>query len=356
MQSTMVSRLGVVIFIVGLVLIVVSSVGIATKPAWASSVIVETLPPTGVTRTSAVLRGRVNGWVSEAWFYWWDVDGVTYPSYQRMSTPQQSGVSGEYSYEITGLQPGARYQFQARVDGPPGWGGVLRFTTLALVLNPPQASFSFSPANPMPGELVIFRDESVTGTNAIADYLWDFDGNGVWDARGEYEQTVSYTYGSPSTYHVIHKVVDTIGLSDTSAKNVVVAETPPPTAPTAEFAYSPILPNIGERVVFDAGDSEPGSGYIVSYSWNFGDGYENVGEVVTHSYATEDNYTVKLTVTNSGGLSGTATTTVWVTREEIPMEPIGGVQIPTSLNTAMLAIGLVLTPLGLAMAVRGKVR
>lgn len=352
MRSTRAKSAGVVIFLVGLALLIVSSIGIATRPAWASSVIVETLLPTEVTRTSAVLRGRVNGWVSEAWFYWWDVDGVTYPSYQRMSTPQQSGVSGEYSYEITGLQPGARYQFQAKVDGPSGWGGCLKFTTLALVLNPPQAGFSFSPASPMPGELVIFRDESVTGTNAIADYLWDFDGNGVWDVSGEYEQTVSYTYGSPGTYHVIHKVVDTIGLSDTSAKSVTVAEALPPTPPTAEFTYSPILPDSGEHVTFDAGNSEAGTGDIVSYCWNFGDGYGDNGEVVTHLYAAEDNYTVKLTVTNSEGLSGTATTTVRVTREEVPMEPIEGVQIPPSLNSVMLVTGLTLSLIGLAIVVR----
>ena len=55
---------------------------------------------------------------------------------------------------------------------------------------------------------------------------------------------------------------------------------------------------------FDGSDSGDSDGSIVNYSWDFGDGSAAANGVTTsHSYAQTGTYTVKLTVTDNGGLT-----------------------------------------------------
>jgi len=79
-------------------------------------------------------------------------------------------------------------------------------------------------------------------------------------------------------------------------------ETQTTTAPTeplvAEFEYEPAEPNTGQEVEFDAGDS---SGDIDEYEWRFGDGTEETGETVTHTFESGGVYTVRLVVTGAEG-------------------------------------------------------
>jgi hypothetical protein len=86
------------------------------------------------------------------------------------------------------------------------------------------------------------------------------------------------------------------------------------TPPTATFTYSPTYPVANDTVVFDASGSYDPDGYIVSYTWNFGDG--NITTVATptieHIYTMYDNYTVTLTVTDNDGLTGVYTQIVEV--------------------------------------------
>jgi chitinase len=44
---------------------------------------------------------------------------------------------------------------------------------------------------------------------------------------------------------------------------------------------------------------------IVSYSWTFGDNTSGSGTGVSHAYSSKGNYTVSLTVRDTGGLSAT---------------------------------------------------
>jgi PKD repeat protein len=69
----------------------------------------------------------------------------------------------------------------------------------------------------------------------------------------------------------------------------------------ANFMWLPSYPWIGETATFDASSSTPGSGTIISYEWDFGDGTQGSGQVVTHAYTAPGIYTVTLTVTDSSG-------------------------------------------------------
>ncbi len=72
--------------------------------------------------------------------------------------------------------------------------------------------------------------------------------------------------------------------------------------PFAEFTWSPEQPMVGETVTFNGSLSTPDGGYLVNYTWNFGDGTPIITEgdpITTHVYTTHGKYNVTLTVTDS---------------------------------------------------------
>jgi len=89
----------------------------------------------------------------------------------------------------------------------------------------------------------------------------------------------------------------------------------PQIPPVASFVYSPLHPQVSEDVTFNASASTPDGGYIVSYTWNFGD--SNITTVtdpiVTHRYGSPGNYTVTLNVTDSEGEWDMASKNITVT-------------------------------------------
>lgn len=67
------------------------------------------------------------------------------------------------------------------------------------------------------------------------------------------------------------------------------------------FDYSPATPLAGQMVTF-IGTVAVTSTSPIDYTWNFGDGLEDVtGQVVTHTYDDEGSYTVMMTATNACG-------------------------------------------------------
>ena len=65
--------------------------------------------------------------------------------------------------------------------------------------------------------------------------------------------------------------------------------------PRAAFTYTAQA----YHVAFDAGESRDLDGSLVAYAWDFGDGNSGSGQAVTHVYATQGDYLITLTVTDS---------------------------------------------------------
>jgi len=73
-------------------------------------------------------------------------------------------------------------------------------------------------------------------------------------------------------------------------------------APTAAFSYSPLPVTVTSVVEFV--DESTDDGEIVAWHWEFGDGAESSEQNPKHQYSAKRKFTVKLTVTDDGGLAG----------------------------------------------------
>ncbi len=97
-----------------------------------------------------------------------------------------------------------------------------------------------------------------------------------------------------------------------SAAGGVVTNQPP----TAAFTSS--ITNL--TASFNGSGSSDPDGTITSYAWNFGDGTTGTGATPSHTYGSNGTYTVTLTVTDNGGLTGSVSHPVTVAAP-VPNQP-----------------------------------
>jgi PKD domain-containing protein/A-macroglobulin complement component len=102
-------------------------------------------------------------------------------------------------------------------------------------------------------------------------------------------------------------------------------------SPVADFHINPSTPSVGTLVHFDAKASHDPDNDQLSYKWTFGDGYRAEGLDPTHTYSSAGNFTITLTVidsgTNPGPLSDTKSLSMFTqptTVQESPGLPIIG--------------------------------
>jgi len=108
---------------------------------------------------------------------------------------------------------------------------------------------------------------------------------------------------------------------------------PPDIPPAANFSITPTNPVVGQNVAFDGSTSSDPDGFVVSWSWAFGDGSFSCCQFTSHTYNRPGNYTVTLTVTDNAGLSASKSTTVDV--RPPPAHDVSIFQVNASPTTAV---------------------
>jgi parallel beta-helix repeat protein len=237
-----------------------------------------------------------------------------------------SGVSGSPISDIDG---------NPRVDDPatPNTGtgprdyddrGAYEFQPQAPLDSPPVAALTATPSSGT-SPLSVTADASGstdTDPTPIASYTFDFgDGSVVGPQAGA---TATHTYTSAGTYTVKVTATDSAGLSSAATATVQVApllDNPPVPAITV----TPTSGTVPLSVTADAsGSSDTDVTPIASYTFDFGDGSvvgPQAGANATHIYTSAGTYIVKVTVTDSAGLSSAATATVQVGLLDNPPVP-----------------------------------
>jgi len=172
---------------------------------------------------------------------------------------------------------------------------------------PPSASFTLE----VSGNSVYFSGLASTNDLGFISYHWDF-GDGSFGTG----PTERHTYASPGDYVVALRVTDELG-QNSSVEHTLHLDGAG-SLPVAALTWT-YLPNIARySVLFDASAS---TGDIISWDWSFGDWMIGSGVTHMHRFVFTGQYTVVLTVTDSHGLTSSATCSISATCPALPPLP-----------------------------------
>ncbi len=191
--------------------------------------------------------------------------------------------------------------------------------TIAVTVNeppntPPSAVITLNTPNTgeAPFEVKVSGGHSSDPDGTIVKWEWSF-GDGSPDAS---TMDVAHTYASEGQYVLTLTVTDNRGATATATQAIVVTYTNKP--PTASITVSATEGTAPLNVAFAGSGSDPEGGTL-SFHWVFGDGEEGDGRAINHTFSTQGDYTVRLTVTDSAGKQGTSDVVIHV--KEAPKAP-----------------------------------
>ena len=169
------------------------------------------------------------------------------------------------------------------------------------------ASFTASDTTPLDGAAVDFTNtSSSTNAGALASF-WD-----LGDGMSSTDESPTHSFSAPdhpNTYTVTLNIVDEAGSADEASLDIVAH--PANERPTAAFT-GPTTAAVGQTVSFDASASRDADGTILSYDWNWGDGETGTGALASHAWARPGTFTVTQTVTDDGGRTDSASSSITV--------------------------------------------
>ncbi len=167
----------------------------------------------------------------------------------------------------------------------------------------PIANFDYTSAKPYTYEIVYFHDNSIDLDGNITQWIWDFG-----DGSIGYGKNATHEYADNGIYTINLTVIDNDGGIAYAEKQIEVLNR----EPVANFTWTPANPTDIEEAIFNASSSYDLDGYVVNYTWDFGDGSIGYGKIVNHSYSDDGTYTVTLTIKDNDGAMATISKTIEV--------------------------------------------
>lgn len=184
--------------------------------------------------------------------------------------------------------------------------------------SPPNAQFSTSTLSGNAPLTVYFSDDSAGFPTA---WSWDFG-----DGKSASIQNPAHTYATAGTYSVRLSVTGPGGSSTSYPQQVMVYAGTPITV-EAMFSADPSTGVAPLAVLF----TDLSSGTLSSRNWDFGDGGTSALTSPVHTYTTPGQYTARLTVRSSSGVSSTAISPITV---NMASTPAATTTAPTPVHTS----------------------
>jgi PKD repeat protein len=165
---------------------------------------------------------------------------------------------------------------------------ILALFAFASVKMQAQCSAAFT-TNVNPNGVVTCAGNAVANTML---HYWSFDGGVTFLCS---QQNITYTYTTPGTYTICHKVTDSLTMivCDSTCNSVTITSTLPC---NANFYIYP--DSLGAPSTYIGVNTSTGTG--LTYAWDWGDGSTGTGANPSHTYAAPGVYVICLTVTGNG--------------------------------------------------------
>jgi PKD repeat protein len=161
------------------------------------------------------------------------------------------------------------------------------------------------------GDIPLIVNFSSTGTTdldgTIVSYLWDFG-----DGASSTTPNPQHTYTIPGKYVATLTVADNQGVKSTDT--VSFEASAPNIRPIAKFIVTPPGGKAPLDVVLTSDESYDPDGEIGNRHWTFSDGGDYWGETAFHTFTRPGTFTVRLTVFDNDGATGTSSRAVVVTQ------------------------------------------
>lgn len=258
---------------------IASAAGNVTINDFSSNVTKGTIPLD--TRLTANVTGNVTSWLWE--FHNIGLNRNSYSSANRTTkhTFGRTGIYGVFNVTLV-------------VSGPDGNASLRKIAYVTANKNVsglPVAAFSASPTSGNAPLNVTFTDNS-TGATSQTWYFGNRDSST--------EKNPMYSFSAPGNYTVVLVVNNTKGWDTATQVIVVQGEQQEKVLPIADFDSG----SVGGLTIQFIDLSENANAWY----WDFGDGSTSVEHSPAHTYSSEGNYNVNLTVSNANGIdSKTAT-------------------------------------------------
>jgi len=205
--------------------------------------------------------------------YEWDFDGDGIVDAEGAKTSFSFDQKGEYYVKLTVTDS------LGQTDSD--------YCVVTVRNRAPEASFTYTPTEITIKDTVSFYDTSQDEDGTIVSWFWDFG-----DGTNSTLQNPTHKFSSKGSFQVTLTVTDNDGATDTITQEVIVINLPP----EASFEYTPSNPYINNEVQFIDKSTDPEGIPIVSWHWDFGDGYTSDLQNPTHIFMSEGDYNVTLTV------------------------------------------------------------
>ena len=197
---------------------------------------------------------------------------------------------------------GGTYTVTLKVtDNQAATGSTSKSVTVTAPNKPPSAAFTASCSGLTCG----FTSSSSDPDGSISAYSWTF-GDGATSTSTS--QNPSHTYATGGTYTVTLKVTDNQGATGSTSHSVTVSQ---PNLPPTVNAGSDATVLLGLLYTEQATFSDPDNDGPWSYTISWGDGSSTSGSTssessisATHTYLLPGSYTIRVTVVDSRGGSG----------------------------------------------------